>query len=342
MLREFKLKKIGSYMDFVDNSIKSVFENNNGNVIEITLLQNKMERDVVCVPTHYFCTMGCKMCHLTNFFSDKKMLPINVEEFNEALVRSLCIEENGKLIRRTYRKDILVSFMGVGEPLLNIKLIKDVFESNVLVNKLNYENVSYALATMFPTESSFEELIKVIDENNIPLKVHFSLHNPFDVERKKLIPNSVNSIYKICSCLDRYRIMVNNNEKILENYRKFHKNTEGIEIHYTLIDKNNDSLKELDALKTILDGFKFVIKFIDFNEVGELKKSKMSNIWKKVFEYYNEKYPGYVKYYCPPGKNIGSSCGQFTKHFFVNTETEEEKMDFEKWKEKHEIKEFIV
>ena len=119
-MENFKLKKLGTYLDNTDNSIKSVFENDKHNIIEMTLLQNRKERDVVCVPTHYFCRMGCKFCHLTNFFSDKLMTKIPVDEFNEALVRTLCIESDGNVIRRTYKKDILISFMG--KELLNKNL----------------------------------------------------------------------------------------------------------------------------------------------------------------------------------------------------------------------------
>ena len=70
------MNKLGTFVDWEDNSIKTVFENEEGKILEMTLLQNKQDRDVVCVPTHYFCTLGCKMCHLTSFMSNKKMSKI--------------------------------------------------------------------------------------------------------------------------------------------------------------------------------------------------------------------------------------------------------------------------
>ena len=46
-----------------------------------------------------------------------------------------------------------------------------------------------------------------------------------------------------------------------------------------------------------------------------------------------------VKTYSPPGREIGSSCGEFTKHYYhYEIETEEEKEEFEKWKEKHLVR----
>ena len=44
------------------------------------------------------------------------------------------------------------------------------------------------------------------------------------------------------------------------------------------------------------------------------------------------------KVYSPPGKAIGSSCGEFTKHYYHSEiETKKEKEEFENWKAKHQI-----
>lgn len=45
-----------------------------------------------------------------------------------------------------------------------------------------------------------------------------------------------------------------------------------------------------------------------------------------------------VKVYSPPGREIGSSCGEFTKHYYhSDMETEEEKLEFERWEQKHRV-----
>lgn len=59
------INNLGVFKDFSDNSLKTVFEVDEHKIIEMTLLFNKEEMDVVCVPTHHFCNLGCKMCHLT-------------------------------------------------------------------------------------------------------------------------------------------------------------------------------------------------------------------------------------------------------------------------------------
>ena len=40
-----------------------------------------------------------------------------------------------------------------------------------------------------------------------------------------------------------------------------------------------------------------------------------------------------IKTYSPPGREVGSSCGEFTKHFYhMEIETEEQREEFETWK----------
>lgn len=110
------IKKLGVFKDFSDNSIKTVFDIGSNKIIEMTLLDNKKNIDVVCVPTHHFCNLGCKMCHLTNKGLNKAMIPINSKDFLKCLIQTLSV--NGK--KRTSKKKLLISFMGVGEPLLNL------------------------------------------------------------------------------------------------------------------------------------------------------------------------------------------------------------------------------
>ena len=71
-----KLKNLGVFKDFSDGSIKTVLQTRDGGIIELTLLFNKPDMDVICIPTHHFCNLGCKMCHLTNKGLNKDMIPI--------------------------------------------------------------------------------------------------------------------------------------------------------------------------------------------------------------------------------------------------------------------------
>ena len=327
------LQNLGVFKDFNDGSLKSVFRAENNGIIEITLIHNK-QYDVVCVPTHHFCNLGCKMCHLTNNKLNKHMLAISSCNFIEGLKKAVCKQNSNT--RRTNKQDLLISFMGVGEPLLNQNLILEVYKSEAEIKKeLGYKNIAYAIATTIPNESLFVSFLKIVNQNNIPLKVHFSLHTPFNEKRFNLIPSTKVTVERAMELLCLYKETLQNNKIIMEKYLKFHKNNVPIEIHYTLIKDNNDTNSELLAVKNILETYNIPIKFLTFNPKDNMEVSDNEYLWVQTLKNIPN---SIVKTYTPPGKQIGSSCGEFTKHYYhEEIETKEQLDEFLKWENKHKI-----
>lgn len=324
-------KKIGVFKDSTDGTIKCVYENDTRKVIEISLLFNKEDKDVVCAPTHHFCNMGCKMCHLTNNKLNKKMLPIEVEDFMDSLLTSLSYFNSNK-------KKLIISFMGVGEPLLNLDLIRDVYlNENQIKEKCGYEEIGYAVSTMMPN-TNVTKLTEMVNLYNIPLKLHFSLHTPDDAKRYELIPNTKVSIDEALQLMTNYRQVITKNKKLMKKYASLHTTTDPIEIHYTLIKDINDDNELLDKLIELEKKYQICLKFIRFNPINELKRSSSEEKW---IETIKKELPDLrVKLYSPPGREVGSSCGEFTKHYYhEEIETEKELQEFLAWKEKHELKE---
>lgn len=96
------LENLGVFKDFSDGTLKTVFQIRKKQIIEVTLLVNKEDMDVVCVPTYHFCNLGCKMCHLTNKGLNKQMKAINSQDFIEALIKGVTKQtKDNKLIKRT-------------------------------------------------------------------------------------------------------------------------------------------------------------------------------------------------------------------------------------------------
>lgn len=328
------LENLGIFKDNNDGTLKCTFKENNKNIIEMSLLMNREDTDVVCVPTHHFCNLGCKMCHLTNNSLNKAMVPINIDSFVESLKRAVCSQTTGK--RRTNKRILLLSFMGVGEPLLNIKLISDVYDlQEKLKKELDYDYIGYALATMIPSEQLFVQLKETVLKKHIPLKIHFSLHTPINENRQDLIPSTNVSVKNAMKLLDDYNNQIKKDEKIMKVYKSFHSTIDVVEIHYTLINNVNDGEKELNKIIQLLKEYNFTIKFINFNPKEELIGSNKLTYWQNVIR---RNTLSRVKFYCPPGKEVGSSCGEFTKHYYhEEIETLEQKEEFEKWYKSHII-----
>ncbi len=324
------IKNMGTFKDFSDGTLKTVFDVGDKKIIEMSLLFNKEDKDVICVPTHHFCNLGCKMCHLTNKGLNKAMIPINYEDFIECLFQALT--RNGN--KRTDKKKLLISFMGVGEPLLNLKLIEEVYKNeNLIKEKLGYDDIGYAIATMMPNNNILK-LKEMVCKLNIPLKVHFSMHTPIDSERYELIPSTKVSVPEALAYLVNYRDSLQANEEIMKKYIKLHTTNDPIEIHYTLINGVNDRKKELIKVCELLSKYNIPIKFIRFNPINELQISNNEDEWVNKI---SQTIPQLrIKTYSPPGKEVGSSCGEFTKHYYhEEIETEDQKQEFERWKEKH-------
>ena len=323
------IKNIGSFKDQTDGTIKSVYKINNSKIIEMSMLYNKTDKDVICVPTHHYCNLGCKMCHLTNNKANKPMPKIKITDF------MYCIIDTIKKYK-TNKNKLLISFMGVGEPLLNLELIENVYKEENKIKELGYDYISYAISTMMPNNNLLK-LKNMINELNMPIKVHFSLHTPIDKNRKELIPSTKVTIEEALNMLLIYSYNVKQNKTIMNNYKLFHSNNIPIEIHYTLIKNKNDSTKELREIIKLLKIYQIPIKFIKFNPINNLDISNNEEKWVSEIHKYIPNLR--IKAYSPPGREIGSSCGEFTKHYYLEElETKEELQEFNIWYKKHLIK----
>lgn len=315
------IEVLGRFRDD-DGTEKHVFQTNRG-IIEVTYIKNKLHKhqEVYCIPTHHYCTLGCKFCHLTNENKgDGKMVKIAEHDLAEAI----------NVTSRIYKPNILFSFMGVGEPFLNKELIVNMYER--FVDKCG--NLSISLATMMPTTKPIDYFIDAVKYCGMPLKIHFSLHSPIDSIRNNIIPCSQVTVQEGLEALVRYRDFIYTNTDILYNLGKFHSSDSPVLLHYTVIEGVNDTLYELEKLIEIGEQYHIPLKILKFNPTSQLKRSKKEELFVELL---TKQYPAPVKFYAPPGANIGSSCGQFTKHYYLSSDSKEELKDFERWKEKYQV-----
>ncbi len=277
----------------IDNAIKYVFLSDDGLAIEATYINKNDGKYIICLPTQTSCKIGCRFCHITDIASQIKLRNI---ESSEIVEMTNLIYDNLDL--QSESKPLLISFMGCGEPILNNKNLVDA----IIELSSNYKLIRFALATSIPkfATDNFNQLILDVKENNINLKIHLSLHYTNDAIRNDWMPNGLNILDSI---------------ELLNKYKKETGNI--IEIHYTLIDGVNNKEEDVDRLIEMFKNSDVLIKFLFFNEKELLDFhvspfDKNSNIMSKLNSNGIR-----TEYYLPPALDIGGSCGQLLKEYYL-------------------------
>jgi adenine C2-methylase RlmN of 23S rRNA A2503 and tRNA A37 len=265
----------------VENVSKLVYKSGDSPVMEVSIIRKGDGKDILCVPTQTNCKMGCKFCHLTGL--DIPSTNLSADQIVELVVESFKIS-------MPRNPTLLVSYMGVGEPLLNVN---GVIESAKELRKLtNYKTIRFGVSTLIPGSKPFLQLIDGVVENDLKCKLHWSLHSAQSSIRKNLMPNALG---------------IREGSALALQYME--RTKQPVEVHYTLINGVNDSYRDIKSLSSVLDK-RLVIKILRFAPhklEPSLEESNVTALFKKSLE--SEGFT--VEVYSPPGRDIGSSCGQF-------------------------------
>jgi 23S rRNA (adenine2503-C2)-methyltransferase len=270
-----------------DKTVKYIFKLADNLIIETTYIDNNSGKDIICVASQTMCGMGCTFCHLTDSIGKLTLRNLTTREIVESVERvyaDMNLKDNNRLL--------LISYMGCGEPLMNID---NVFDS-VFSLKYDYKDIRFGLSTMLP-KKKFDEfflLTKRVAENKLSLKVHLSLHYTNDTQRNKFMPSALN-IKPSIAALEFYKELTGN----------------PVEIHYTMIKDTNDKGGDALDLISLLKNRNIPVKFLRFNskETNKNEGAEMHKIrgFKELLNANDIK----TEYYEPPGKDVGASCGQF-------------------------------
>lgn len=270
-----KLKKVVKSSN--DSTIKYIFKNENGFILEYSYINKNDGKNIICVPSQTMCNMGCKFCHTSDYIGKIKAENLSGNDIFKGVDY---IYNELKLNKDS--KTLLVSYMGCGEPILNID---GVIESMLLI-KDNFDNyIRFAVATSIPEFKyvDFFKFVNHVEKLKIDVKLHLSLHYTMDQIRNRWMPKSMNIIESI-SAVDFFKKKTGN----------------PVEIHYALLDGINDT--EQDAI--------LLTNLIKDKDIEPSDKQKLKT-FKRYFNKYNIDY-------IPPGLDIGASCGQFLMEEYLN------------------------
>jgi 23S rRNA (adenine2503-C2)-methyltransferase len=266
-----------------DLTTKLVFSDE-GVVYEVSALNKGDGKDILVVPTQTSCKLGCQFCHLTG-------LNILVKNNSrEKLVEMVRLSVEHLKLQESSNKTLLISYMGAGEPLMNVEEM--VASAEIIAKTGTHEVIRFGVATLIPGEKPFREFTRRVKESGLNFKLHWSLHSVDEMERRVLMPAALG--------LTKSAELVNN--YVRETGR-------AAEIHYTLMANVNDRPQDVAYLSEMVKDKSINIKLLRFSprEEVDLRESERVATFRAML-----KLEGFSsEVYSPPGRDIGSSCGQF-------------------------------
>lgn len=281
----------------VDNTIKYIFFRVEDKLIlEFSYINKNDGKDIICVPSQTMCSVGCKFCHTTDYIGKIPAMYIyfaDIVEGVEYIYNDLHLADSPKTL--------LISFMGCGEPILNVD---NIITSMVHISETFKDiYVRFAIATSIPENKcqEFFRLCKQIKYSKLPIKLHISLHYTDDKVRNDWMPNAIN-IESTIAAAEFFKAYTNN----------------PVEIHYALIENVNDSELDAHRLIKLIKGKGFNVKFLFYNEKTSLGMHPSEIEKFEMFKKYLNAEDIECEYYKPPGLKIGASCGQFLMDEYLN------------------------
>ncbi|MCX4364933.1 MAG: hypothetical protein OSJ70_04090 [Bacilli bacterium] len=296
------IKLLGQINSDKDRTKKWIFEKENAGIIEISLISTKT-KDIVYVPTHYNCPLGCQNCNIQGICSKGDLKPIDFQDLMDAIDEMLLAGDK----RQTSNTNIIISFRGVGEPLLNMPLLDKMYNGQYNLERLGYFNVGFEISTMMPNEN-LRILSQYIKSGKYPIRVIYRLSSPLDDKLNKLTPASTSSVDASLSYLKMFKDDVSTPE-IRRLYRKVFGNKSPVEIFYSIIPEVNDSLFELANLQYFQNRFAIPVVFLK-NNAGE-------KAWvQDILKHYPEANLSITSSY---GRDIGCEHGEFDERIYDNS-----------------------
>lgn len=246
-----KIELVKKFVSKVDETSKYLFKLEDGALIE-TVLMGYHDRNTICISSQVGCKMGCKFCASTKAGYERNL------EVSELL-------EQIYYVSRT--EDIRINnvvLMGIGEPLDNydnvIKFIK------IITDERGY-NMSIRNITLSTCGLANE--IDRLSQEDLPINLTISLHNPFDSERSAIMP--INNRYKI--------------GEVFESAKNYFKSTgRRVSFEYTLIKDVNDSDRHIDEIVKLFNHENFHLNLIPLNAIDEFGKPSTNSNDLEIFK----------------------------------------------------------
>jgi 23S rRNA (adenine2503-C2)-methyltransferase len=223
---------VSTHRKSTDGVEKLLVHGGDEQVFECVLLPYE-DRVSCCISSQVGCPMGCKFC------------ATGLGGFDRNLTAGEIVGQYLLLQRVSERRVSHVVFMGMGEPLLNLKNV-------IKALRLLHEEVGLSYRHLTVSTVGLAPQIRELAKEKLPIHLALSLHSPLDDVRDRLMP--VNHKWPVA--------------EVMQAMREYHRATgRKITIEYLLIKELTDTPDQAEALARLVKGTPSVVNLIPFNWV---------------------------------------------------------------------------
>jgi len=271
-----------------DGTVKLLLALRDGEKIETVGLPYD-DRVSCCVSTQVGCPIGCIFC-ATGQSGFTRNLDAG-EIVDQVLTVQDVLRSTGTTIGTGGGRINHVTFMGMGEPLLN-------YEETLKALWLLNQEMGIAMRHLTVSTAGIVPAILRMAEERLQLTLAVSLHAPSDTLRQKLIPGS--SKWTLAELMYACR------NYILQTGRR-------VTFEYCLLDGINDGLEQAKQLNELLKGMNCHVNLIPGNPVPGLNVRRSSPERLKAFREMLEGAGIQVTQRVQRGSDIDAACGQLRR-----------------------------
>ena len=265
-----------------DGTMKFLWKLSDGYTIESVLIPDG-DRVTLCMSSQVGCAMACTFCLTGDLGLKRHLNPAEIA--NQALQVGHQIKGEGSRISN-------LVFMGMGEPLHNFEHLNAALEHCLEDNGLNFSHRRVTVSTV--------GLVPKIAELGLrsPVNLAVSVNATTEEQRRQIMPITKKHSLKelIQSCRD---FPLPNNKRIT--------------IEYVMMRDFNDTLEDAERLFKILEGVRYKVNLIPYNENPHRTIQTPEHERVKAFQHYFVSRREHCSIRTTRGTDISAACGQLGK-----------------------------
>jgi len=268
-----------------DGTIKLLLAMHDGSNVETVGLPYP-DRFSCCLSTQVGCPIGCIFC-ATGLSGYIRNLTAGEVVDQVLAVQEAVRNQPFKIGSRSCRIDH-VTFMGMGEPLLN-------YEASVKAMQLLNSELGISMRHLTVSTVGFVPGIRKLMGEKLQITLAVSLHAPTDDLRRQLIPKMVK--WSVAEIIDACR------EYMRQTGRR-------VTFEYCLFDRVNDGIAEARELAKVLHGLNCHVNLIPYNPVCGLAFRAPSSKHIRAFREILDDAGIQITQRIQRGSDIDAACGQ--------------------------------